>query len=356
MSALRITIGADPELFVRNKKTGLFVSAHDLMPGTKDAPHKVDLGAIQVDGVAAEFNIDPTESAQQFVTNISAVTGQLSKIIGTDYELVSQPTCVFPEDYFKSLPDHVRELGCNADYNAWTGQVTKKPDGDSTTMRTGAGHIHIGWCEKADPGDPIHFDDCAIIAKQLDYYLGMYSLRWDQDTKRRSLYGKAGCFRAKPYGMEYRSLSNVWLGSSKLQSWVWNAAQRAVVDLIQNGNRVEDKLGDIAQRFIDGNEVWWEPSSQGKSDDHKKAFQLSAYTNLNVPPALPKPKTPEELKAEANKPKPKHSYGTVSGGRRYFSQDLQASLKALEESGIIAPQGLKYSPSTGMYFIWEPKT
>lgn len=341
---LRLKIGADPELFLRDKKTGLFVSAHNLMPGTKDSPHKVDLGAIQVDGVAAEFNIDPTESAQQFVTNITAVTGQLKKIVGEGFELVSEPTCTFAEDYFKSLPETVRELGCNPDYNAWTGQVNVKPDGDSTTMRTGAGHIHLGWTENADPTDDVHFEDCRIVAKQLDYYLGLYSLMWDDDTKRRTLYGKAGSFRAKPYGMEYRPLSNQWLATSRLQSWVWNAAYRGFVDLVQNGNRLEDKLGDIAQRFIDGNENWWGSGSGNKSPDHMKLAQLPLMTGLENPPIPPKPKPVE---SDAVKPKARHYYGTK---RHSLGSDLGAALEKANQMGHSSGD-VKYSPSTGSYYV-----
>lgn len=277
MSALKISIGADPELFCRNKTTGLFVSAHDKIPGTKDQPHKVPLGAVQVDGVAAEFNIDPSYSAKEFLLNIETVQTQLQNFAGEDLELVAEPTVEFSSDYFKSLPDSVRELGCNPDFNAWTGQVNDKPDGDSTTMRTGAGHIHIGWCNGVDPSDPVHFEDCRIVTKQLDYYLGMYSLMWDSDTKRRSLYGKAGAFRPKPYGVEYRSLSNVWLRSPRLQSWIWNSTYRALIALIQEGNRVEDRLGDSARSIIDNSENWW-------SGD--KTIELWKHTQLDNPPKL----------------------------------------------------------------------
>ena len=280
MSALRIKVGCDPEMFLRNKETGLFVSAHDRIPGTKDQPHKVPSGAVQVDGVAAEFNIDPAEDPHTFSNNIETVRLKLQEFAGDGLELVAQPTVDFPEDYFKSLPEEVRLLGCNPDFNAWTGEVNEKPDGNSTTMRTGAGHIHIGWRNGGNANDPIHFEDCRIVVKQLDYYLGMYSLMWDPDTKRRSLYGKAGSFRPKSYGVEYRPLSNVWLRSTKLQNWIWNSTYKAVTDLIQGGNRIEDKFGTIARDAIDGSQEWWK-------DDTKEIYRLSSSTGLDRPPALP---------------------------------------------------------------------
>ena len=261
-----IRIGADPELFIRDTKTGNFVSAHTLLPGTKIEPFKVPMGAIQVDGTAAEFNIDPATDANHFLTNISTVISQLqARISGTGLELVYDPTATYDPVYFAQLPDHVKELGCNPDFNAWTGRVNPSPDSETGTMRTAAGHIHIGWIDKGDidPHDPAHFEDCCAVTKQLDYYLGLYSLLWDRDPKRRSLYGKAGAFRPKPYGVEYRVLSNAWLRSTKVQQWVFNAAVFAVGQLLR-GTSIEEKFEDFAQTAIDGNESWWQ-TDKGKS-------------------------------------------------------------------------------------------
>ena len=52
----KFTIGADPEVFVADSLTNTFVSAHDLVPGTKLEPFAVNKGAVQVDGMALEFN------------------------------------------------------------------------------------------------------------------------------------------------------------------------------------------------------------------------------------------------------------------------------------------------------------
>lgn len=293
-----ITIGADPELFVRDKQTGKFVSAHNLIPGTKENPHPVDLGAIQVDGVAAEFNILPTKDSSEFVNNISTVIDHLKKQVGDRYELVSDPCVTFDKLYFSSLPEDVRLLGCNPDYNAWSGTVNSPPDGSSTTMRTGAGHIHIGWCKDACPTDRTHIEDCIIVAKQLDYYLGIQSLKWDNDTQRRTLYGKAGCFRPKPYGMEYRSLSNKWLESKALQRWIWDATFRGLYHLFEGRDRPLDSFGEMAKEVIDNSISWW--------DD--KAYQglkaINNWTDLDNPP-IP---TPPLKKKVAKKTIPNFNY------------------------------------------------
>jgi hypothetical protein len=64
---MEFKIGADPEFFLRDKATGKFVSAHGLIPGTKRQPMKVDKGAVQVDGMALEFNIDPVTNLDSSV-------------------------------------------------------------------------------------------------------------------------------------------------------------------------------------------------------------------------------------------------------------------------------------------------
>lgn len=315
-SNLKVSIGCDPEIFLRDKKSGAFVSAHDKMPGTKLEPYVVELGAVQVDGVAAEFNITPTYSAAEFVRNIGKVKGSIKKFVGDTIELVEEPIAIFEPGYFKSLPEEVRELGCNPDWNAWTGQVNEKPDGTNTTMRTAAGHLHIGWGDKFDISDPTHIEDCRIVAKQLDYYIGIASLYWDKDTKRRSLYGKAGAFRPKPYGVEYRPLSNVWLRSPQLQSWIWDSAFKAVYNLIADGIMIEDVWGDAAQHIIDENIKWWEDS---------KFFRIYRDTGLSTPPYQTLEKK-EEVSQAVKRPRVKKNPGfTYASSLSPLAQDFIVS-------------------------------
>lgn len=59
-------------------------------------------------------------------------------------------------------------------------------------------------------------------------YLGVPSVIKDDDTKRRYLYGKAGCFRLTPYGLEYRVLSSYFLSNKITLSWVWRGIQKAI--------------------------------------------------------------------------------------------------------------------------------
>lgn len=230
MTKLNVLVGADPEVFMR--KGGKFVSAHGAVPGNKQAPLKVNKGAVQVDGMALEFNIDPASNAKEFITNISTVMAILQGMV-PGYELVADPVAVFGKQYIADQPDEAKELGCEPDFNAWLdGAVNPRPKGDND-FRTGAGHVHIGWTQDMDINDPGHREACIMLTKQLDYSLGLGSLLYDNDVKRRTLYGAAGAFRVKPYGVEYRVLSNAWLKSEKLMQWVYDTTIKSVQDLFE---------------------------------------------------------------------------------------------------------------------------
>lgn len=245
VSPINILIGADPELFVIDQIEGKYISAHDLIPGTKASPFFVDKGAVQPDGVAAEFNIFPAADANEFLTNINTVRGIMRKMIRQHVsygELVGQPTVLFDEEYFKNLPTKAKALGCSPDFNAWEGKMnppprTKKP------MRTGAGHIHIGgWAgEISDPSSKAHMAACQGLVKQLDIVMYPMSLVWDKDRTRQELYGRMGCFRPKYYGVEYRPLSNAWLDlGPEMIMWVFNIAKKAT-ELYVAGTKIYEE-------------------------------------------------------------------------------------------------------------------
>ena len=253
---MKLLIGADPEVFVKNG-AGEFRSAWGMIPGTKKEPFKVPKGAVQVDGNALEFNIDPAPDKAAFIGNIREVYAEMKRMV-PGFNLAIEPVAMFDQAYFDSLPIEARELGCDPDFNAWTRLPNERPVTDQP-FRCAGGHVHIGWLpeeEFADPMDPNHFDDCCDVAKQMDYYLGMWSLTWDKDQTRRSLYGKAGSFRPKPYGCEYRSLSNLWLQTEDLQGWVFDAATKGMNDL-NNGRRAFDEQGSTAQHAIDDAHYNW---------------------------------------------------------------------------------------------------
>jgi hypothetical protein len=245
----KILVGCDPEVFV--KKAGVFHSAHGLIKGDKANPQKVRRGAVQVDGMALEFNIDPAATEDEFVINVNDVLGQMAKMV-PGYEIVISPVAHFTLEHMKAQPREALELGCEPDFNAWTGGINTRPNGDRP-MRTAAGHVHIGWTQDQSIEDPGHRHNCNLIAKEMDFRLGLASLEYDSDIERRSMYGCGGAVRYKPYGVEYRTLSCKWLDSENLQRWVYRNVIKGV-EFVMAGGSLADKYGDI-QKIINTSDV-----------------------------------------------------------------------------------------------------
>lgn len=243
-----LKIGADPEVFA--KKHGTYVSAYGMIPGTKEEPHKVHRGAVQVDGMALEFNIDPADTEDEFILNIDTVMETLRAMV-PDVELHADPVAHFTKEYMDTQHPKAVELGCDPDFNAWTGTRNPIPDG-TRLFRTGAGHVHDGWILLGQAIPSNHEEVCRMLVRQKDFYLGLPSLLFDTDTQRRELYGKAGAYRVKKYGVEYRTLSNRWLTSDSLKRWVYRNSQLAWDTMWDN--ELAAVYGDI-QHIINNSDI-----------------------------------------------------------------------------------------------------
>lgn len=234
---MKITLGADPEFFLQKTsgKIPEYVSAHNLVPGSKKKPFPLKNGAVQVDGTAVEFNIDPAHTPEEFAGNIESVLTQIREMIPKEYKFIFSPSVEYPLNVFRKLPQRCLELGCDPDYNAYTAKenVPPKPIG---TMRTGAGHIHIGWGNGLDVKDRSHMWDCCEVTKHLDNVLWAISEHWDKDYLRSKMYGRKGSFRPKSYGVEYRVLSNAWLNYPDLWPILFTLTQKIMNKLEEQGD------------------------------------------------------------------------------------------------------------------------
>lgn len=245
-----IKIGADPEVFVKRISSGEFVPSLDLIGGSKFCPRELQDGIfVQEDNVLLEFNIPASSTQEEFKANI--LNGlKLSKECflaeGFDIEIKSSHKFT-PEQL---LDPRAQELGCDPDFNAWLGgKKNPRPKSPKDGLRTAAGHIHIGF-ELDNPNDAAakdHIDQ--ELVRWADFYLGVPSILMDSDTERRKLYGKAGAFRHKPYGVEYRTLSSFWLGAEKLIDWAYEQTMRAV-ESVKNGHKLARPIENAIQVAI----------------------------------------------------------------------------------------------------------
>lgn len=258
IQANHLTFGCDPELFIRNILTRTYVSAHDIIPGDKKNPYKVKGGAIQSDGVAAEFNIDPVQDKSAWsdsIWKLRKILDNFSKLKAPSIYPTVESSVLFEKDYFNSLPEEVKAVGCDPDFDAYDEDMNLSPDlptDNGNFFRFGGGHIHVGWDEGLFVGDESHFFDCIQVTKQLDMMLYELSPLWDTDLIRRSYYGKQGTFRVKPYGVEYRTLSNAWLKYPTLITWIYDATKLAM-EILDQGTRL-DTLPELFEASSIGKE------------------------------------------------------------------------------------------------------
>lgn len=240
-----ITIGADPELFLKDKVSGGWVAAVGLVGGTKEKPKKIDKKghAIQEDNVMVEFNIPPAKTEKKFVKSINHVLGHLAGIL-PQYNLVIEASATFPKEQLQH--PQCMTFGCEPDYDAWNIIINPAPN-PNTAIRTCGGHIHVGY-------DGVDDDNQVELIRAMDLFVGVPSVVLDPDKVRKSRYGRAGAFRPKAYGVEYRVVSNHWLRNNQLLSWVYNNTHKAIA-FLNGGGKIDDALGARIQEAINtGNE------------------------------------------------------------------------------------------------------
>ena len=241
---MQFTIGADPELFLKSKKYGSYKSAVGLIGGSKWEPKPIDkVGhAILEDNVAVEFNIQPATTYEAFRASIHKVLNHLREIL-PGYEFSQESAVSFPTEELQT--PQAQEFGCEPDFDAWRVCMNEKPHAKNPNLRSAGGHIHVG-------NELAHAKPIDVI-RAMDYFLGVPSIKLDQGVERRKLYGKAGCFRHKPYGVEYRTLSNFWIFNDEYIAWAFQGTQRAL-DFVASGKTFTEEEGMMIQACINRND------------------------------------------------------------------------------------------------------
>lgn len=238
----QITIGADPELFLFDRTTHTPRSAIGLVGGTKEVPMPVDKGAVQEDNVMAEFNITPANNFADFSNNIATVRQCLDSIVSAHncYSAVV-PEVTFPKDQLDN--QKARESGCDPDFNLYMRNAKDwnspkyKLNMESVNMRMAGGHIHIGIENFCDFSPTIRTNLIVWCDALIGTILGIFD-----NSSRQSYYGSFGTYRPKPYGIEYRTPSNIWLGSPVLMEYVFHAAQLAGAMAVHTDTRTNNVL------------------------------------------------------------------------------------------------------------------
>ena len=143
---------------------------------------------------------------------------------------------VITDDVWKSVPMKTKRFGCNPTVNVHPGKV-RIPTGIRERFRSAGGHVHLG-CGVTNK------ETIEKIVRVLDIILGNTCVLLDRDesnARRRKIYGRAGEYRKKSYGLEYRVLSNFWIRHYVLMSFVYATARQAVGYVVDQP-KIADKL------------------------------------------------------------------------------------------------------------------
>lgn len=255
---MTITLGCDPEFFIVDRD-GNLKSSVPLIKGTKEIPLQVNPDVyVMQDNVAIEFGMSPARTEQEWVRKIKDAYKTVEGLLPPGYRLLVIPSAEFPDTELQT-PES-RLFGCDPDYNAWTKKRNNPPpDAGSQNLRSCGGHVHVG---EAGINSNIlkHHMGKMNAVRLLDATVGIQSVVLDNSDaakRRRELYGKAGCHRPKPYGIEYRTLSNFWVASERLTRWLHKTTSYVIRKLSSDYDKMARFVGyngDVIQQIINNGE------------------------------------------------------------------------------------------------------
>lgn len=237
-----VSFGGDPEYFISNSR-GKILNADAFFPG-KENPLEVNAHAENVpsklffDGIQAEMAFSQHVCREYAADNIKGCWKSIFRRIPKGHKVVLKPSARIHKDILEVADPEARRFGCAPDLNAYT-CTTNTPEMDASRhpFRYAGGHIHLGlpnrnYIAESDPYKRMAStaDGHLRIIKFLDLIVTIPTLLLDNTSaakRRRSKYGKAGCFRPTPYGVEYRTPSCWWLKSPITFSIVTGLARLA---------------------------------------------------------------------------------------------------------------------------------
>lgn len=287
--------GADPELFLSEK--GKIIGAERILPkeGLNGAsPGCGQTSKVVLDGIQVELHLKPAACRAQFGTYLASSFKTLKAHLKEHHKkstLSFQGVVEVPEEELQALSESSRVLGCAPSEN-----IHGKPSVELSTInateyrtRSAGGHLHIGlpwqtppkykekfflWDEftKTYPGtftkeyfqrvyplgwpcgmetdkagnvivvkpgilDRTNYSSARVVPL-MDILVGNTCVLLDRDPaqqERRKLYGRAGEYRENAHGLEYRTLSNFWLRSYPLTSFVLGLTRLVSAVIYANG-------------------------------------------------------------------------------------------------------------------------
>lgn len=247
-------IGSDAELFL-TAPDGSPVPVCGLVGGTKENPLPVLSGngfAVQEDNVMLEFNIPPSPDLQGFVNGMETMMTYLKKEMKKkQLDINAVSSLLFKQEDLTST--QAAQFGCDPDFCVWTRRVNDAPDRslmkwNDFELRCSGFHIHASYTVN---GELPTLTDVERYVKAQDLFISV-PLAIHDISERRSFYGKAGAFRLKPYGHEYRVLGGGLLKyGAPMFSYIYERNLQAIEFLNKfNENQLEDFFANNRPQIV----------------------------------------------------------------------------------------------------------
>lgn len=289
-------LGADPELFVIARKGGEFAK-NTIVPvcgkvgGTKNNPVVVPKAALadfmkmdssskgdfayQEDNVMFEFNIPGLSNSDYFHHTIQGYLSYLENSILAPRGLMLAwiNKYKFPEKFLTHPMAHI--IGCSPDFDAYRpkhNQVRKPFEiTDLGNQRFCGGHLHVQYNTNNVPRE--------IFARYMDLVVGLPFLSLDKQGDRRKFYGKAGIYRPKDYGIEYRTPSNFWLDPKIREKQVCSYLAHNIFSLANSANTEPSGLSETYRKV-----PWPDVEKAINDEDTKLSDEIVRHIAMRVLP------------------------------------------------------------------------
>ena len=295
MSKDRVRIGCDPEIFLSDSKgkiipvTGmvggnkastvpLLALIHSGMTDTTATHYKKifkspEFGVLE-DGPCIEFNVPSVCEWDRFGHNVTNVIGLIESWAnhkGLKLELGTSEA-EFSEETFEKN-SILKDIGCSPDFDAYGDCHSRKPitHADLGTRRFSGGHIHLGYNTEMVPP--------YIMAKFMDLILGLpLVILGEKQGGRRAVYGQAGLYRPKPYGVEYRTPSNLWV-----KHITTNTVMYLTSSILTLGRLAETSVPMLKAVCAPGAIPWAEVRRAINNEDRNLAIDVFGYVLKQFP-------------------------------------------------------------------------
>ena len=271
--AYGITLGCDPEFFFTGAGGGV-VGSEKVLPkdgievGNSPYAYDEDASKFVVDGVQAELNPAPNTCRANLANEISRCFRKLASSLKNGEKKIGvsfAPVVNISQAELDSLSEKSKVFGCapsnNVNFDTKKAKIKVNPK--KYLKRSAGGHIHLG-CDRWDDDNSYVYDEntdreirtrkIATVLRRpkalvpiLDLVVANTCVLLDRDpnnVERRKNYGRVGEYRRKTYGIEYRTLSNFWLRSYPLMSFVMGLVRQAV-HMVQQSRKGNDYVAAL---------------------------------------------------------------------------------------------------------------